>query len=207
MRALLLTALLLPVACLDSDGPADDQADSAADGGSAGPDEEPYYACDDPERGCDADTCLERDLDGAAHHVCASECEEATDCPPAFAGNGAPACTPEGQCVIECMSEAAAVCPDGTTCIQGDPPACMWPVESVGASSAAELCSIACSQCNAGMLLDWGDADCEAECLADLQSCDGEQLGQVLVCPQDDACSVGGLMFRSCAQASGCIGD
>lgn len=207
MRLLLAALLILPVACLESDGPADDASDAADGAATSGPEDEPYYACNDPEFGCEADACLERTVDGDTHHVCVIECEDDTDCPPAFAGNAPPACTADGQCVIQCMNEQAAVCPNGTSCIGGDPPACMWPQETPGAGSAAELCQIACGQCNAGMLLDWGEDDCEAVCLDDLQSCDGMQLADVLVCPQDDACSVGGLMFRSCAQASGCIGD
>lgn len=160
-----------------------------------------YAACEDPEQGCADADCRERVVQGAQWNVCAAPCTEDADCPPAPGSNATLVCDAEGRCAIECNPDVA-VCPSGTTCVPGDPPQCMWPLDP-GVASLAELCTAACEGCMAGALLGWAD-DCATACADDLSDCSADELATALTCPGDAECSVGGLALRSCLSALAC---
>lgn len=162
-----------------------------------------YAACDDPELGCALEDCRTRtDAGGAVWHVCVPTCNEDADCPIASGSNTPPICDVEGRCALEC-NVGVAVCPSGTTCIDGEPAQCMWPIDP-GVATAEELCTAACEGCMAGMLLGW--ADCAVDCAADVADCEDAELTEALKCPGDLECSVGGLALSSCLQDLSCIG-
>ena len=186
--------------------PADAEQDGGSDAASQTTGEitdVSYAACDDPELGCAVEDCRTRtDADGAAWHVCVPPCTEDADCPIASGSNAPPICDAEGRCAIEC-NVSVAVCPQGTTCVDGEPPQCMWPIDA-GVATLGELCAAVCEGCMAGMLLGW--EDCQTDCATDLADCEDAELETALMCPGDASCSVGGLAVSSCLQDLACVG-
>ncbi|MEM6990053.1 MAG: hypothetical protein AAF721_06135 [Myxococcota bacterium] len=192
-------ALLLTACPADDGGGGDTRADSGA-AETGGVSEVSYAKCDDPELGCEAADCRERTVDGAEWLVCIPPCGEGADCPLAPGTNTPPDCV-DDRCVLQCIP-GVAVCPSGSTCVDGEPAQCMWPVDP-GVGSLDELCTAACDECMAGMLLGW-TVDCPTDCAADLADCSAEELDAALVCPGDAACSVGGLALESCLGELSC---
>lgn len=109
--------------------PADDQpASSSTDATTtASVDPVSYAACDDPVNGCDAADCRRRDDASGAWSICVPPCMQDADCPIGAGGNVQVVCDPQGRCVLECVPQIMS-CPSGTTCVDGDPAQCMWPV-------------------------------------------------------------------------------
>jgi len=201
--ALALTCL---VGCPSDDNESEASAGTAAstaDSGQATADTAAapsvsYARCDDPDEGCGEADCRERAVEGADWLVCVPPCQDGADCPLA-SGNASPMCDDTGRCSIVCNPNVA-VCPAGMTCIEGEPSQCMWPLEPMdaGVADLPALCSAACDGCMAAQLLGWSEADCAADCAADLGDCDATELAAALLCPGSPACSAGGLSLSSC---------
>ena len=204
-----LTALAVGclVGCASDDSepsaPAGTAATTASDSGQAASStgtapNVSYARCDDPDEGCDSADCRERTVEGADWLVCVPPCQEGADCP-ITSGNASPMCDDGGRCAIVCNPDVA-VCPTGMTCIEGEPSQCMWPLEPMdaGVPDLPTLCMAACDECMAAQLLDWSDAECAAECAADLGDCDADELAAALLCPGSATCSAGGLALSAC---------
>ncbi|MBL4686359.1 MAG: hypothetical protein JKY37_17325 [Nannocystaceae bacterium] len=191
---------LLLTGCPTDAGDSDSQADVGSTDTDATPDVS-YAQCDDPQLGCADEDCRERTANGAQWLVCVPPCTQSADCPIAVGGNTSPECDDAGRCVLSC-TPGVAVCPTGTTCVEGDPAQCMWPVDP-GVANLDELCTAACDGCNAGPLLGW-PGECAVECAADLADCTPDEITAALLCPGDLACSVGGLAVNSCLDELAC---
>ncbi|MCA9706313.1 MAG: hypothetical protein KDK70_10735 [Myxococcales bacterium] len=134
-------------------------------------------------------------------------CSDDADCPP-VGGNHAPAClgaddAAPGLCLVEC-SLGANSCAQGTLCIAGDPPVCMWPATIPGHPDAASFCETACGPCGATLLLPWPQ-DCVAGCLDDLIDCSPSQLDEIFACTGGEACPVGGAVVADCLAPVACV--
>ena len=121
MLRCLLPVLLLLFACGADD--ADPEATAAEE---TGPPDVGYAACDDPVQGCDEADCRRREEAGVAYSVCVPPCNEGSDCPIGIGGNPMIRCE-AGRCVLGC-NLSIPTCPMETTCIDGDPPQCMFPI-------------------------------------------------------------------------------
>lgn len=190
-----------------STGFADSSDDTAA---TAPPLDDPYGPCAGStatseciDAGPEVAECIERDGPGGAYSACAVVCEDDDDCPPIGAGNIPPQCL-DGRCLIECNAGGANSCASGSICIDGDPPACMWPQQSVGHPDAQSFCDTACGVCGSTLLLPWL-GECGTECLADLEDCSEPELDQVFACTGGEACPAGGGAVATCVEAVACV--
>lgn len=177
--------------------------------------DEPYGACAGPmasseciDAGAERAECIERDdAQGIPHSTCAVSCFVDADCP-LVGGNIAPDCVGgddaiPGRCLLECTLDINS-CPDGTYCVDGDPPLCMWPAVNPGHPDAQSFCDTACGPCGSTLLLPW-TGDCVAECLADLADCPEPELAEVFACTGGEACPVGGSVVATCLMPIACV--
>lgn len=176
---------------------------------------EPYGACAGPmasteciDAGPEIATCIERnDPQGFPYSTCAVACFEDADCP-LVGGNIPPECvgvdevTP-GLCLIDCPLGANS-CAQGTLCVDGDPPLCMWPASIPGHPDDQSFCDTACGPCGATLLLPWS-GDCVIECLADLADCSEPERAEIFACTGGEACPVGGMVVASCLEPIACV--
>lgn len=84
-----------------------------------------YAPCDDPDEGCAEADCRRVDDAAGSWSICVPPCTEDADCPIGAGGNVQVVCE-ESRCILECVPQVLT-CPSGTTCIDNDPPQCMWP--------------------------------------------------------------------------------
>lgn len=157
-----------------------------------------------------AGQCLERDTTAGAYSVCGFPCESDEECPAPDGGNASPVCVSSdesaGVCRLVCVPDVTS-CPNGMTCVQGEPPQCMWQQDSTTHVDIEDFCQTAC-ECEPADMHPWSKAeDCAAACMVDLADCPIADLPDVYACTGGAECPATGKGLDECLAPFECVGN
>ena len=155
--------------------------------------------------------CLERFTLSGGFSVCSFPCQTDEDCPVRDGGNTNQICVAAdesgmGVCRLVCVPDVS-VCPTGMSCVQGEPPQCMWPQELPTHVDIEDFCVTACA-CGSGFVHPWSEEkSCESTCIDDLTDCPVTDLPGIYACTGGTDCGKAqGEVLGACLAEFTCVG-